>query len=355
MNKNVSGINLNENIINPINLHYLCDITTDSYSEWCVDNIFLVFKSYNTILYLVYSTQNDSIIFYNIENKQKIGEIKKGHKNTITNFRHYFDDKNKRDLILSISKDDNNIKIWNINNLECITNITNVNINNNMKKGILPSACFLNFNDDIYIITSNLSKLGETEPIKVFDLKGNKIKEIKYSNDNTYFVDTYYENGNNVLNVYIIVGNPGFTKSYLYNRNELYHKYSEIDCSNSPLDTFESIIVNKDGEIVKIICCNRIGKILVYDFHKNILLNKILIDNDCKCFSGICLWDNNYLLAGSDEDTIKIIDLKNDKIIKSLFGHNNCVTCVKTFIHSRFGKCLLSKGEEDEQIKLWIL
>ena len=77
MNKNLSRINLTKNIISPINLHYLCNITTDSYSEWCIDNTFLVFKSCNKILYLVYSTQYDSIIFYNIENNQKIGEIKK--------------------------------------------------------------------------------------------------------------------------------------------------------------------------------------------------------------------------------------------------------------------------------------
>ena len=224
-----------------------------------------------------------------------------------------------------------------------------------MKKGILPSSCFLNYNNEIYIITSDLSLLGKSEPIKVFDLKGNKINEIKYSNDMTYYVDTYYENKNNVLNAYIIAGNPGFTKSYLYNANKLYHKYWERDCLDRTLNNFESIIVNNKEEIVKIICCNHIGKILVYDFHKNILLNKILIDNKYKCFTGICLWDNNYLLAGSDDDTIKIIDLKNGKIIKSLIGHNNCVTCVKTFFHSRYGKCLLSKGEEDEQIKLWII
>ena len=108
-----------------------------------------------------------------------------------------------------------------------------------------------------------------------------------------------------------MAGNPGFTKSYLYNRNTLYHKYLERDCSNSSLNTFESIIVNNDGEIIKIICCNR-GKIFVYNFHKNILLNKILIGNEYKCFSGICLWDNNYLLVRSDEDTIKIIDLKKN-------------------------------------------
>ena len=44
--------------------------------------------------------------------------------------------------MLSVSKDNNNIKIWILNNLECIKNITNVNINNDMNNGILSQHVF---------------------------------------------------------------------------------------------------------------------------------------------------------------------------------------------------------------------
>jgi len=44
----------------------------------------------------------------------------KMHKQYITNLRHYLNNINKRDLIISISAQSNNIKLWNLNNYECL-------------------------------------------------------------------------------------------------------------------------------------------------------------------------------------------------------------------------------------------
>ena len=57
-----------------------------------------------------------------------------------------------------------------------IENITNY--------ACLNSACFLNDNNKSYIITCfAIYNTNESEPIKVFDFKGNKIKEINDSKD----------------------------------------------------------------------------------------------------------------------------------------------------------------------------
>ena len=53
--------------------------------------------------------------------------MKNSHNEYITNFRHYLDEIKKRDLIMSVSKKENNIRIWNENNWECMQNITNIN------------------------------------------------------------------------------------------------------------------------------------------------------------------------------------------------------------------------------------
>ena len=83
---------------------------------------------------------------------------------------------------MSVSEDDNNIRIWNVNNWECIQNITNIN-----NVGELLSPCFLKENNQIYIITSNCNKNGNSEYIKVFDLNGQKIREINnYHSINKY-------------------------------------------------------------------------------------------------------------------------------------------------------------------------
>ena len=129
-------------------IKFIKNILSDSFAKYVKMNTFSIFNSIYDILFLVYSTEINSIIFYNLIDNKKIVEIKNAHQNYITNFRHYLDISNKRDLIISISLE-NNIKLWNANNYECLLNIENIN-----KIGKLFSACFLNDNNQIYIITS---------------------------------------------------------------------------------------------------------------------------------------------------------------------------------------------------------
>ena len=148
---------------NPNNLTFSHDII-ESYANEALDNTFLVFKSINDIFYLIYSNLDNSIIAYNLINYKKIIEIKNANYwSYFTNFRHYLDKFNKRDLMLSISYD-NNIKLWNINNWENILKINYIN-----KVGYLYSACFLNDNNQIYIISSNYYLYSDSEPMKLFD------------------------------------------------------------------------------------------------------------------------------------------------------------------------------------------
>ena len=154
----------------PKDIQFLSNIVNDSLAWSDSDNSFTVFKSINDILYLIYSNKNKSIICYDLNEQKNIKELK------------------------SVSQKDNNIRIWNVNNWECIQNMTNIN-----NVGWLVSACFIKDNKNINIITSNLNKVGNSEYIKVFDLRGNKIKEINNSNnkmffnsnDKTYFIDIY--------------------------------------------------------------------------------------------------------------------------------------------------------------------
>ena len=70
---------------------------------------------------------------------------------------------------------------------------------------------------------------------------------------------------------------------------------------------------------------------------------------------GICLWNNEFLLVGSDDRTISIIELKGGTIIKKLIGHNDRVLGIKKINHSKYGKCLISQGYEKDQINMWII
>ena len=91
------------------------------------------------------------------------------------------------------------------------------------------------------------------------------------------------------------------------------------------------------------------GNIRIWNFHKGELITKIKIG----CWQGICLSKNNkYLYVGCD-DCIKIINLKNGKIIKSLKAHDKEILTIKSTIHPQMGEILISQGAEDGQIKFW--
>ena len=175
----------NEFYSNPKKIQFLKDIVKDAYIQYIKLNSFCVFKSIDEIYYLIYTTKYISIIFYNLINNKKISEIKYAHPKFITSFRHYFDDINKRDLIISISLENHLIKLWNVKNLECLLIINKIN-----EGGVLLSACFLNDNKNIFIITSN-QKVHNVGPIKFYDLKGNIVKKLDDYKINTYYIDTY--------------------------------------------------------------------------------------------------------------------------------------------------------------------
>ena len=318
------------------NIQYLSDVTKESYSYFYLDNTFTVFNSIDNILYLIYGTINKSIISCNLLENKKVIEIKDAHKELITNFRYYLDKKKKRDLVISLSYD-NNIKLWNINNWECLSDIEEIN-----KNGYLLSACFLNDNNNYYIITSNYS--DNSELLKVFDLNGNKVKELKNSGDDTSFIDTYYDIKFNKN--YIVTGNIGYVKSYDYNEEKLYHEYREND-----LDDHCSIIIFDKDEIVKMIESSGDGNIRIWNFHTGELLQKLSITK--KRLFGMCLWDEEYLFVGCEDKTIKLIEIKSGDIINNLIGYNKVILTIKKIMHPKYGKCLLSQGNYNNQIKLW--
>ena len=94
------------------------------------------------------------------------------------------------------------------------------------------------------------------------------------------------------------------------------------------------------------------GNIRIWNFHSGLLLNKIKISDEN--LYGICLWDDNYLFVGCSDKTIKLIELNNGLIVKSLTSHNNKVITLKRIIHPKYGDCLISQNFKESEIKLWV-
>lgn len=334
----------NKSSSNHKNFLQICFLNIYSYTEEISDNTFCVFSSINKILYLVYATKVKSIILYNLVNNEIISKIKQAHSEYISNFRHYRDIKNKRDLIISISGKNNNIKVWDIRDLTCLANIENI-----YQNGYLYSACFINDNNNIIIAASN----ENYELVKIYNLKGNQIETLNNSNYVTYFIDNFYDKESNIN--FIITGNLGFCRSYMYEMNEEYGIYKDKE-KNAP---HCSIIIVKDSkEITKMIESSQNGIIRIWNFHSMELL--VIIDlntrYEIKKIFGICLWDENNLCVGCGDDTIKLLNLNSKifTIFDNLIGHNNNVLSIKKIMHPKYGNCLISQDKGNSQILLWI-
>ena len=160
------------------------------------------------------------------------------------------------------------------------------------------------------------------------------------------FMDTYYDR---LLNRYyiIICCNYNF-QSYDFEEDKILHEYFDGDDS-----IHYSGVVDNNEDIIKLIYATKNGNIFLWDFYSGQLLD--LINMKKVEFRCICLWDKNHLLVTNYFSGIKIIDIKNKKIIKSLLKHNGIIIAIKKIYHPKYGQCILSQDNYQQRIKLWII
>jgi len=327
--------------MNPENLEFCKKNLSRSYVVDMYPDSFCVFKAIDDKYYLICS-EGYSIISYNILNNQKVIEITNAHNNShISKFRHYLDQKNRRDLLISISDYDNTIKLWNIQKWECIHTFKEI-----YQKNRLYSACFLNYEKDniIYIISSNFAELSNKKdiyPIKVFDLGGKLIKDINDSECKlTMYVDSFYDK--RLFKHYILSCNGNYVVSYDFDDNKIYHKYNAG--SVNKINYGSSIVINDSEEVVQLIQSNLTdNKIKIYDFHKGTTIKTIY--GGAKIYE-VCLWDSEYLFVGNRGD-IKLINIKEGKIVKSV-DIPQTIIGIKILEHPQYGKCLISQSQYGE-------
>jgi len=334
-----SNLNEDKNQINFNKFKLLTELTKNSYCSNSANNTFLIFNCSNNIFYLIYATSNISIISYNLITQKIMTEIKNAHENNITNFRHIFIKSSKKDIIMSLSDLDNNLKLWESNTWECILNLKNIN-----SQGFLNSACFFNENDKIYIASSNWN-FDFAENIKIFDIKGKKIKEINDSNNKTVYIESYYDIKK--LKTYIVTGNDGSIKSYNYSENNLYHKYYQKNFHES----YYSFIIKYSKNVLKLIGSCFDGYIRIWDFDSGDILK--IIFTKSKGLIGICDWDENFLFCGTNDQALRVIDLNNGIVLKKIYGLNDILCTLIKFNHPKYGECLITQGLLNDQIKLW--
>ena len=233
----------------------------------------------------------------------------------------------------------NNIKLWLFSKWECLHNYQNIN-----QYEFIFSACFLDNNKQIFILTSNYCNENKPEKVKVYDLNGTKIKEINNSNEETVFIDSFFDK--KTSKYFIITGNRGYIKSYDFNNNKVYYKYDDKgreDCHH------HNIVIEQKKDITKMFESELDKYIRIWNFHSGKLLKKILIFNKPQA---LCLLNEKYLLVGNLEN-IKIYDLEEDKLFNDIHSNKEVVN-IKLFYHPKLGECIVSQNYDDV-IKLWTI
>lgn len=323
-----SDLNNNLNIIGS-------DIIDDSYCCSEYGDSFIVFTSINKNSYIVYATKERSIICYNLVDNKIERKHPNAHKQYISHFSYCYNSKINKELIMSVSFSDANLKIWYFQKWQCIANMKDLYFFH-----YLYTARFLDKINNYYIVTANGVLSNLAEPIRIYDYHQNIIKVIK----NSKYKATSLQIHSNNCDTYIIAGNEDNIRSYDYNKSNIYKIYiSDISCKLLNFSVYknrkENIITSCDDHFIRI-----------WDFHTSRLINKIEFENIK--LDRICLYNEHYLLAGSDDNSIKIIDISKGEIIKSLDGHKGKICTIKTKSIPDYGKYIFSHSK-DNYIKLW--
>ena len=212
------------------------------------------------------------------------------------------------------------------------------------------SACILNDKIENYIVTGCVDKDSET--IKIFNLRGNKTKEIMVNNYVYYITSYFYKK---LSQLFIIVGSYNCIKTFDFENDKEFNSYysSEIKSNNR----YYGVIVNNKDEITQLIASSDEGNVVLWNFETRNIIKIIAISS--WSFNAICLWNNDILCVGWGDKSIKFLDLKNFNISKTLFSHRNNVITIKIIHHEIYGDFILSQDKSEflekrnSQIKLW--
>ena len=319
----------------PQNLIYKETITSKCLKNYTIDSIFDAYKCFDGNTYLASSTQSPiSIEIFNLSNNNQLITTFTGLKQLYI-IRHYPQFSTKTDYLLTTTIE----KLIRVYNLQ--TNKEYLTISNCYSGSYMYSALLLfdDINNENYVVTSS-----PNDYIKLWDFKTGKfVKNVGTKKDYTYFLN-YWKNNNKY---YIINANADNIKIYgIEKEDQLYGEYS------GPERTWHmSAFVQKINDVNILFESDGKGYVRMWDLRNN----KIIKSIRCPSVSlrGLCLWNKKYLIAASSDKSFKVFDLEKEQMACSISGqHFNSLCTVKKILHPKYGEALLTGGV-DGKIKLW--
>jgi len=321
---------------NPQELKFKETITNKCLKSFTIDCIFDAYLAFDGNCYLASSlVSNYNIEIHNLKNNVLVTTLK-GLNTQLYIIRHYADYSKSIDYLLATTTG-KSVKVWNLNTYnECLT-INNCHYGSYMYSALL---LFDEYNKKKYVVTSS-----PNDYMKLWNFEnGNFIADVGTKNDYTYFINSWKHNNKN----YIINANADSVKIYGISKiNDIYGEYS-----GKQRTWHMSAFVEKLNYIDTLFESDGNGYIRLWNLDNNTLIKNIHCPSSS--LRGICIWNNQYIIAASSDKSFKVVDYLKESCVSSITGqHFNSLCTIKKIKHPKYGESLLT-GSIDGSIKLWI-
>ena len=319
-----------------IKFEFKKDITSNAPTYCSATQMFCAFKSLKGDSLSAWVTKDNTIELYDLEKDALIKSVKDAHVKDIHSCRHFVDIKNNKDLLITCSYD-KSIKVWDIENLEKPL----IDIQNAHSNGFIFTSCILSHEKipENYIISG-----ADDENIKIFDFNGKFLdKSVKVS-DYVNLLDVYYYKREKKF--CIINANSHDIRIYNFDDLKIYKTYIE---KNSSSHAHVIVYEDEKEDKVLLIDSDMKGFIHIWDFDTEECLKTIFLQT---IINGICFWNEQYIACTGRDKKIKIVDIKEAKIVRLITGHGKETISVQKVNIPKYGDCLVSHGK-DGFLKVW--
>ena len=319
-----------------IKFEFKKDITSNAPTYCSATQMFCAFKSLKGDSLSAWVTKDNTIELYDLEKDALIKSVKDAHIKDIHSCRHFVDIKNNKDLLITCSYD-KSIKVWDIENLEKPL----IDIQNAHSNGFIFTSCILSHEKipENYIISG-----ADDENIKIFDFNGKFLdKSVKVS-DYVNLLDVYYYKREKKF--CIINANSHDIRIYNFDDLKIYKTYIE---KNSSSHAHVIVYEDEKEDKVLLIDSDMKGFIHIWDFDTEECLKTIFLQT---IINGICFWNEQYIACTGRDKKIKIVDIKEAKIVRLITGHEKETISVQKVNIPKYGDCLVTHGK-DGFLKVW--
>ena len=319
-----------------IKFEFKKDIAKNAPSYCSATQMFSAFKTVKGETIAAWVTKEKSIELYDLEKETPIKTIKDAHTKDIHTCRHFLDVKSNSDLLITCAYD-KSVKVWNIEKMEKPI----ITIENAHSNGYIFTACLLSHEkmNENYIISG-----ADDEGIKIFDFNGKFLDKKVKVNDYVNLLDVYFYKREKKF--CIINANSHDIRIYNFDDLKVYKTYIEKNASSH---AHVVVYENEKDDQVQLIDSDMKGFIHIWDFNTEECLKTIFLQT---IINGICLWDSEHVVCTGRDQKIKIVDLKEGRIVRLLTGHEKDTLSVQKINISKYGDCIVSHGK-DGLLKVW--